>query len=280
MKRIVLLSVFCLGLFSVLLSTQTSCGNKTSTNPTTADTATNTPQPTNSPTPTVSNTPTKTATSTGTPTLTATATSTGTPTNTATVTSTATSTGTPTLTATSTATGTPTNTATNTATATSTATFVCTSGSGNIGLNTTDETNTTVSDHLIASRYQFTQNARVTDIQVGVCSLGAPVGVNVGIYSDVSGAPGTLIGSIASGTAGTCGTPVIITFPGNGIPLTPGYYWLGVGSPAQITLYLTSSTGTNISGYSTGAGSFPANFPGMNFSYSSAPQISADWVCP
>jgi hypothetical protein len=148
-------------------------------------------------------------------------------------------------------------------------------------LNTTDGTNTTVSDELFASRFQFTQNARVVDFQVGACHYNnVPSTVNVGIYSDVSGVPGSLVGPIASQSVSTCGSEVTVAFPGNGIALQAGFYWLAVGCPSEFTLYSTSGAGTNITGYSAGSGSFPENFPGTNYSNSYAPQISADWVCP
>ncbi|HEY5038325.1 MAG TPA: hypothetical protein VIJ93_04555, partial [bacterium] len=149
--------------------------------------------------------------------------------------------------------------------------------SGSVGLNTTDGTNTTTTDHMYVSRYQFAQNSRVTDIQVVACS-GT---INVGIYSDVAGSPGTLVSPVASQVSSSCAVTQTISFPGSGVGLPAGYYWLAVGSSSNVFYALNNGVGTNIASYGAGSGSLPSPFSGpLTFSFSAAPQMSADWVCP
>ncbi len=150
---------------------------------------------------------------------------------------------------------------------------------GNVGLNSTDGTNTTTTDHLYASRYQFTHEAKVTDIRINVCGS-AGTTFNVGIYSDGTSAPGTLVSPVISQEVTAC-AGVTLDFSGGGVDLPAGYYWLAVGSSQAVEYLLTNATGTNEASYGPGSGLLPATFPSSSvFSFASAPEISADWVCP
>lgn len=189
--------------------------------------------------------------------------------------------GTPTSTLTPTLTFTPTNTGTPTITPT----FVCSGASGTFGSSVPGNAIFSTGNLLWISPFTLTANGRVTSIVLSECSGGLACTILSAVYGDSGGAPNTLIGQpvttiVSNSTCGTFNTT--LNYPGQGIALTPGNYWLaeegytvGGGWPDLGGTYNTAVTALVLSA------TLPLPNPWPISAYQNYGMgIYANWVCP
>jgi hypothetical protein len=108
-----------------------------------------------------------------------------------------------------------------------------------------------------AQRFQANGTGTVTSITIYVVSGSGHL--NVAAYADVSGAPGSLLGS---GTAQAVSGPAAITFPGFSFSITNGaYYWLVFNCDSYTLCFAIASGTTNqFAEVAQTFGSWPSTF--------------------
>ena len=116
---------------------------------------------------------------------------------------------------------------------------------------------------ITAQRVTLTTSGTLASISV----FSGFAGINflLGVYSDVAGAPGTLLASSAvSVTTGASSTPVLQTLPViSGPTLAAGNYWLAVQNQTALTGYFSQPAGA-MGAYNNSVGwtgSMPSTFP-------------------
>jgi len=163
-----------------------------------------------------------------------------------------------------------------------TATFSCSSGSGTFG-NPVEDTHGSTTAWTQVQRFNLPVDGRVVRIRLDQC-FPSPATIIAGIYADNAGYPTTLIGAPITQITynATCGgLNTTLNYPGQGVALRAGYYWLGETSSVNTSNWgwLSTGTGPNIQ-VDTG-GVLPQSFPPYQFAYNfQSLVIVADWVCP